>query len=324
VLTESEWDSVRDTLRHLLAAGKSTSRLDVELQDIGWDDIVADDKARAIETLFEEHGRALATSDCLDALVGRVLTGALGPRAADAAVVYPCGGTSPSPSANGGASMRFRGIGMIRSRAAGYLIVLDHGDRRAGAILVPRSSAEVTSARAMDPDLGWTVIEGVMLRSPESAIAGEQAAAALALARRAVAHEMIGVTEHMLQLAVNHAQTRTQFGHPIGSFQAVKHQLADVYVLISAARVVAQAAWREEDYLASTAAKALAGRAHEIAAKNCQQVLGAMGFTWEHPLHRYIRRGYLLNVLLGQAVALEQELGRRLSEAGGVSALTVL
>jgi len=99
-------------------------------------------------------------------------------------------------------------------------------------------------------------------------------------------------------------------------FQAVKFRLADVLVAIQAAEVVLEEAWADDADVATTAAKCLAGRAFRLAAENCLQVLGAIGFTWEHDLHRFIRRGLVLDVLYGSTEELRRELGTALIGRG--------
>jgi alkylation response protein AidB-like acyl-CoA dehydrogenase len=131
---------------------------------------------------------------------------------------------------------------------------------------------------------------------------------AVAIGSLAVAHELLGVVDAMLELAVGHVRERHQFGVPIGSFQAVQHRLADVRVDASAAHAVCTTAWIEPDRYICAAARSAAGRAFETATRHCQQVLGAMGSTWEHGLHRYQRRGILLNLLLDPAVTLREAL----------------
>ena len=140
-------------------------------------------------------------------------------------------------------------------------------------------------------------------------------------ARRALAAELLGVAATMLDTATEHAKSRMQYGQPIGVFQAVKFRLADVLVAIQAAEVVMEEAWGDEADVAATAAKCLAGRAFRLAAENCLQVLGAIGFTWEHDLHRFIRRGLVLDVLYGSTEELRRELGTALIGRGATPRL---
>ncbi len=112
----------------------------------------------------------------------------------------------------------------------------------------------------------------------------------------ALALEAVGVASHALELGVEHAKSREQFGRPIGAYQAVSHKLADTYVETELARSLAYwAAWciAEDDgqaELAAVAAKAYAAEAAVAACERAIQVHGGMGFTWDHPLHRYYKR----------------------------------
>jgi alkylation response protein AidB-like acyl-CoA dehydrogenase len=112
----------------------------------------------------------------------------------------------------------------------------------------------------------------------------------------AVALEAAGIAQHVLELGVEHATTREQFGRPIGVYQAVSHPLATTYVESELARSLAYwAAWcvaqaDEETAIAVAAAKSYAGDVAVAACERVMQVLGGIGFTWEHPLHAYYKR----------------------------------
>lgn len=123
---------------------------------------------------------------------------------------------------------------------------------------------------------------------------------------------------------MGHVSDRRQFGRPIGSFQAVQHRLADVRVALEVAEQAVAAAWTVPDEFAVTMAKILAGTAARLAAKQCQQVMGGMGFTWEHPLHRYIRRALALDALYGSAGELAAAVGSRLNNDRRVPGLVHL
>ena len=119
-------------------------------------------------------------------------------------------------------------------------------------------------------------------------------------ARAAMAAEAVGVAQRVLELGVEHAKTREQFGRPIGVYQAVSHQLADTYADVELARSLAYwAAWcvAEDDEQAPVAAAAAKSFAAEAAVAACErsiQVHGGTGFTWEHPLHRFYKRALWL------------------------------
>ena len=118
--------------------------------------------------------------------------------------------------------------------------------------------------------------------------------------RAAAAAEALGVAQRALDLGVEHAKTRTQFGKPIGTYQAVSHPLAQTYTDVELARsLVYFAAWcvAEEDERAPVAAASAKSFATEAAVAACErsiQVHGGIGFTWEHPLHRFYKRALWL------------------------------
>jgi alkylation response protein AidB-like acyl-CoA dehydrogenase len=118
--------------------------------------------------------------------------------------------------------------------------------------------------------------------------------------RAAMAAEAVGVAQRALDLGIEYAKTREQFGKPIGVYQAVSHQLANTYTEVELARSLAYwAAWcvAEDDEQAAVAAAAAKAFATEAAVAACErsiQVHGGTGFTWEHPLHRFYKRALWL------------------------------
>ena len=122
----------------------------------------------------------------------------------------------------------------------------------------------------------------------------------------ALACEAVGVGQRALEWGIEQARTREQFGKPIGVYQAVSHSLADSYVEIELARSLAYwAAWAvsEEDEQAPLAAAAAKAQATEAAVAACErsiQVHGGIGFTWEHPLHRWYKRALWLEAFGGR------------------------
>ena len=143
--------------------------------------------------------------------------------------------------------------------------------------------------------------------------------AALAAGRQAVGWWLVGTSRAVLALARQHALDRVQFGRHISSFQAIRHRLAETLVAIEGAEATLQAASDQPDDpdgLASLLAKAAAGHAAMTAARHCQQVLGGIGFTAEHPLHRHVKRSLILDGLLGSARELTREVGEALRSKG--------
>ncbi|GLZ31759.1 acyl-CoA dehydrogenase [Lentzea sp. NBRC 105346] len=106
----------------------------------------------------------------------------------------------------------------------------------------------------------------------------------------ACAAQLLGLGRAMLELACSHARVRTQFGKPIGSFQAVKHQLADVLIGLELARPLVFGAAVTLATRDVSAAKVAAGDAAQRAARAALQVHGAIGYTAEHPLGQFLLR----------------------------------
>jgi len=123
----------------------------------------------------------------------------------------------------------------------------------------------------------------------------------------ALSLEAVGIAQKTLELGVEHAKTREQFGRKIGVYQAVSHRLADTYVETELARSLAYwAAWcvaedDEQAPVAVAAAKAYAGDTAVAACERSIQVHGGMGFTWEHVLHRYYKRALWIQAFGGYA-----------------------
>jgi alkylation response protein AidB-like acyl-CoA dehydrogenase len=120
----------------------------------------------------------------------------------------------------------------------------------------------------------------------------------LDLACTALAAEQTGAAERCLELTVAYAKQRIQFGRPIGSFQALKHRLADAYVLVEAARsaalcaAFAAAAGSSELTRCAAVAKSACSEAFSTVAGETIQLHGGIGITWEHDAHRYFKRAH--------------------------------
>lgn len=135
----------------------------------------------------------------------------------------------------------------------------------------------------------------------------------LAAGRRALGWWLVGTSRTSLALARQHALDRIQFGRPVASFQAIRHRLAETLVAVEGAEASLRAA---SDDLGCLLAKAAAGHAALTAARHCQQVLGGIGFTAEHELHRHVKRVLVLDAMLGSARELTREAGALLRAKG--------
>jgi alkylation response protein AidB-like acyl-CoA dehydrogenase len=157
------------------------------------------------------------------------------------------------------------------------------------------------------------------VRIPDSAhLAGATASKALQLGRIALAAEQLGGADRCLEMSVEYAKVRHQFGRPIGSFQAIQHRLADMFVLVESARSAAYyAAWAaahapDELAEASACAAAFCGDAFFQVAGDTIQVHGGIGFTWEHEAHRYFKRARAARTLFGTPTERREEIAQRI------------
>lgn len=181
--------------------------------------------------------------------------------------------------------------------AASHVVVVARAGEGVGLWAVEANGGRVLSTMDSSRRLGSLVLED---RPARLLVAPPDAAAVLDSMRRralaALALEAAGIATKVLELARDYAGERKQFDKPIGSYQAVSHQVADTYVEAELARSLAYwAAWcvAEADPSADVAAAAAKSLASEAAVAACErsiQVHGGIGFTWEHVLHRYYKR----------------------------------
>jgi alkylation response protein AidB-like acyl-CoA dehydrogenase len=219
--------------------------------------------------------------------------------------------------------------------------------------LTPELQAEVAAGEArwsaevdgLVPDLGsvdWVVAEDAAVRAEGEVLETMDATRRLGRlapdaerrpldgaidrprALAALAVEAVGVAQRALELGIEHARSRTQFGRPIGVYQAVSHTLADTYAETELARSLAYwAAWcvEEDDPeapVAAAAAKAFAADSAVAACERAIQVHGGIGFTWEHILHRYYKRAQWIEAFGGFGSVLRAEVAGELLEGARV------
>ncbi len=167
--------------------------------------------------------------------------------------------------------------------------------------------------------LAWTDAAVPRLSAP--AMADEGADALLVAGAFIRAQQMVGAMQRALDHAVAYAQERRQFGQPIGRFQAVQHPLAVAAGHLAAATAAADAAadacGSGSFAFAAAIAKSRAGEAAGIVAATCHQVLGAMGFTREHELHKVTRRLWAWRDEYGNEALWQERIGRAVCAGGG-------
>jgi alkylation response protein AidB-like acyl-CoA dehydrogenase len=140
----------------------------------------------------------------------------------------------------------------------------------------------------------------------------------LDLAAVALAAEQVGGAQRCLDMSVDYAKTRIQFGRPIGSFQAIKHKCADMLLEVESAKSAAYyAGWAaaedsEELPVVASLAKSYCSEAYFHAAADNIQIHGGIGFTWEHPAHLYFKRAKSSELLFGDPTYHRELLAQRI------------
>jgi acyl-CoA dehydrogenase len=201
--------------------------------------------------------------------------------------------------------------------AAGHVVVIGDVDGRPTIALVAREAARVTPDRnlALEPRDTLAFDDAPVLAAAPARV--DTLLVHGALARAA---QMAGAIESLLQQSVRYATERRQFGRPIGSFQAIQHNLAVLAGHAAAASIAAERAFAAADTghlpFHAAAAKIRAGEAAGIAAGLAHQVHGAIGFTYEHSLHFATRRLWSWRAEFGGESHWAAELGRRVTTRG--------
>jgi alkylation response protein AidB-like acyl-CoA dehydrogenase len=187
-------------------------------------------------------------------------------------------------------------------RAARLAVVTE-----AGVFLVAANQVQTRRATVFDPVLHVADISFNEVHVPDSERLAADAERAHHYALTGMAITMVGACQRILDLVLEHARTRQQFGVPIGSFQAVQHKAADMHVAIERARALSYfaaltiAADDPRRRLAAAMAKASAGECQALVFRHGLQLHGAMGFTWENDLQFALKRAKAGELLLGGA-----------------------
>jgi len=181
--------------------------------------------------------------------------------------------------------------------------------------LVAREQARVTDAVTQDPTLALGEVEAEV--GAETLVSDAPGAVEYlqSLIRSAVSSILVGISQRLLDSAREYMLVREQFGRVIGSFQSLKHRMADTVVQIEAARSLSWYAHYSHVHddahhlTAANMAKSAASVAAHSANYTALQHHGGIGFTWEHDLHMWLQRGYALERMFGTADELRAALG---------------
>ncbi|HNA52159.1 MAG TPA: acyl-CoA dehydrogenase, partial [Mycobacterium sp.] len=201
---------------------------------------------------------------------------------------------------------------VVDAGAADELLVAAVGPDGLGLYAVDAGGAGVHRTPLVTLDLTRPQANVEFSGAPARLLAGPDEAErvighALHVGSALLAVEQVGAAQHLLDLSVDYAKARLQFGRQIGSFQAIKHKLADMLVDLEHARSTAyHAAWAltdasDDPALAASIAQATCSAAFSRIAADTIQIHGGIGFTWEHQAHLYFKRAATDAALLGSA-----------------------
>ena len=217
----------------------------------------------------------------------------------------------------------------LDAHTASLILVVAQADGGPSLFAVDGSAGGLTRRKLETLDMTRKAAALEFAGTPARLIADEGAAAGilertLQLAAVALAAEQVGAAQKCLDMSVEYAKLRVQFGRPIGSFQAIKHKCADMLLEVESARSAAYyAAWAAADGsdelpLLASLAKACCSDAFASAATENIQIHGGIGFTWEHDAHLYYRRAKSTEQFLGSPSEHRDLLAQRLLHGEGV------
>ncbi|HEX6527943.1 MAG TPA: acyl-CoA dehydrogenase family protein [Streptosporangiaceae bacterium] len=233
-------------------------------------------------------------------------------------------GLHPGDNAAGWSRLRGSVGAVADALPAGMLLVPADGVPRA-LYVVDLSTARVNRTPVVSLDMTRQLCDISFDDAPATMIASGDAAsrafdAALIAGACVLAAEELGVAQRCLDMTVSYVKERRQFARPVGSFQVLKHRLADMWVTVAQARAASRyaagcagsgspdALLAEETRVAVALAKAYCSEAAVQAAQECVQLHGGIGFTWEHPAHLYLKRAKADSLAFGTAEAHRQSL----------------
>ncbi len=227
---------------------------------------------------------------------------------------------------------------VVDADAADVLLIAATGSDGVGLYAVDLTGPGVQRTPLVTMDLTRPQARIALDGAPATLLAGPDEAErvithALQVGAALLAVEQVGAAQHLLDLSVEYAKSRLQFGRQIGSFQAIKHKLADMMVDAEHARSTAyHAVWAladasDDPALAASIAQATCSQAFSRIAADAIQVHGGIGFTWEHQAHLYFKRAATDAALLGSAEqhrdrVAEMVLDNAVGHSGAVSVAT--
>ncbi len=218
-------------------------------------------------------------------------------------------GRQPGDAETGVARLRGTVSGVADALPAGVLLVPADGVPSA-LYLMDMSASGVAKAPVVSLDMTRQLCDLSFDDAPGTLVASGPAAsqavdAALTAGAAVLAAEQVGLAQRCLDMTLGYVKERRQFARPVGSFQALKHRLADVWVAVTQARAASRyaaaclATSHPDAKVAVALAKAYCSETAVLAAQECVQLHGGIGFTWEHPAHLYLKRAKADSIAFG-------------------------
>ena len=222
-------------------------------------------------------------------------------------------GTRPGDAAAGIARLRGMVTGVADALPAGVLLVPADGVP-SGLYLVDMAVSGVAKRPVVSLDMTRQLCDLSFDDAPATLIASGPVASlavevALAAGAGVLASEQVGLAQRCLDMTVAYVKERRQFARPVGSFQALKHRLAQEWVEVTQARAASRyaaaclATGDPDAKVAVALAQAYCSEVAVHAAQECVQLHGGIGFTWEHPAHLYLKRAKADSIAFGTADA---------------------
>ena len=223
--------------------------------------------------------------------------------------------TMTAEPADGGWALTGRKLAVLAGEGITHIVVIARAGDGLGAFVVPAAAAGLTPVQSLDASrpLAEAVLQHVFV--PDDDALGEPGSAASTLgitralqeATLGLALETVGTCDALFQLLLAYLKERQQFGVAIGSFQALKHKMSNMYLSLERARSLcyyATAAINEDTPTRATAvamAKAASDDCQTLIGRESIQSFGGIGYTWEHDAHLYVKRATTDGALLGGA-----------------------
>jgi hypothetical protein len=305
--------------------------LTAALDAFGWHELLVDEPEAAIPAVFGSQGESGTWSSALHDVLGA----AIGVDESTAVLVPHPGATATCRPDGDGIAIE----GLLLGSRTGSNQILGTMQSEYGQttlVQVEQTEIRLRPNKGLDPTIGTVVVSGSVQRAKlelDCVDATSKWKAAISTGRYALSYQLVGTLTAMHAFALTHSVERSQFGRQIGTFQAIRHRLAESHVAVAAANATALGIGQrsaggddsqDDRSLSAATAKLVAGRSAAVVTAHCQQILAGIGFTSQHPFHRFMKRAASLDRLFGNPAELSREVGHQLMRRGEAPRLVEL